>query len=302
MSDTNRALSRPFLTASSLLLALSLTVLASGPAHASDMDRNWMVRAYFEKPLTGRDLAGMGLDVTSFVPGSHLDVVVNFDELDAIIKRGYEVTVLVEDMDALIRAENAKGYYHTYSQMTSELEAVVAANPDIARLYDIGDTYQKYLPVSHAEYADRDIWALKISDNVDVNEDEVEILYVGAHHARERISVEVPMSFINYLIDGYGTDPMVDYLINQRELWFVPMLNPDGISWVAEGHDWRKNRRINGDGTRGVDLNRNFDGCQCGDPDGEWGGVGTDHYTWSEVYCGTGPFSEPETQALRDFC
>ena len=302
MHTTTWSAKQTLLTALVFLFALSLLALASVPAHASGMDRNWMVRAYFDKPLIGRDLARMGLDITSFVPGSHLDAVVNFDELDAIIKHGYEVTVLVEDMDALIRAENAKGFYHTYSQMKAELEAIVAANPDIARLYDIGDTYQKHLPVSHAEYADRDIWALKISDNVDVNEDEVEILYVGAHHARERISTEVPMAFINYLIDGYGTDPMVDYLVNQRELWFVPMLNPDGAAWVAAGHDWRKNRRINSDGTHGVDLNRNYDGCQCGDPDGEWCGVGADSYTWSEVYCGASAFSEPETQSLRDFC
>ena len=61
MHDTNSALSRPFLTASAVLLALTLTALASVPAHASGMDRNWMVRAYFDKPLIGRDLARMGL-------------------------------------------------------------------------------------------------------------------------------------------------------------------------------------------------------------------------------------------------
>jgi len=302
MQAVSRSSSRIFISVFIVFFALSLLVLAPGPASASSMGRNWMVRAYFDKPLDGRDLAGMGLDITSFMPGSHLDAVVNFDELDAIIKLGYEVKIVVEDMDALIRAENTKGYYHTYSQMQSELEAIVAANPDIAQLYDIGDTWQKTVPVSHAEYADRDIWALKISDNVEVNEDEAEILYVGAHHARERISVEVPMAFIYYLIENYGSDPWADYLVDQRELWFVPMLNPDGNAWVAAGHDWRKNRRNNGDGTHGVDLNRNYDGCQCGDPDGEWCGIGADSYTWSDVYCGTAPFSEPETQALRDFC
>ncbi|MFC1888937.1 M14 family zinc carboxypeptidase [Thermodesulfobacteriota bacterium] len=281
---------------SSALAVLCLPALGSQTAHASDLGRNMMIRAYFDKPLEGRDLADMGLDVTSFIPGSHTDVVVNFEELELITKLGYDVEVLVEDMDALIRTENSKGYYHTYPQMVSELEAIVTANPGITALYDIGDTWEKTMG-----QADRDIWALKISDNVGVNEDEPEILYVGAHHARERISVEVPMAFINYLLDNYGSDPVVDSLIDDRELWFVPMLNPDGNAWVAAGHDWRKNRRDNGDGTIGVDLNRNYDGCQCGDPDGNWCGTGADPYTWSETYCGSAAFSEPETQAMRDF-
>ena len=286
---------RVFLFSSALAVHF-LSALGPQAVQASDLGRNVMIRAWFDKPLEGMDLSDMGLDVASFMPGSHADVVVNFEELELITKIGYDVEVLVEDMDALIRSENGKGYYHTYTQMVSELEDIVAANPDITALYDIGDTWEKTM-----SQVDRDIWALKISDNVGVNEDEPEILYVGAHHARERISVEVPMAFINYLVDNYGSDPVVDSLVDNRELWFVPMLNPDGNAWVAAGHDWRKNRRDNGDGTIGVDLNRNYDGCQCGDPDGNWCGTGASSYSGSETYCGSTAFSEPETQAMRDF-
>ncbi|MBA3044503.1 zinc carboxypeptidase, partial [archaeon] len=148
----------------------------------------------------------------------------------------------------------------------------------------------------------RDIWAMKVSDNVAVNEtDEPDILYMGMHHAREWMTVEVPIYFLNYLVNNYGTDPEITYLVDNRELWIIPMVNPDGYQYSRDvDSNWRKNRRDNGDSTFGVDLNRNYNGSQNGDSSGAWGGSGASDITSADTYCGPEPFSEPCTQAIRD--
>jgi hypothetical protein len=135
---------------------------------------------------------------------------------------------------------------------------------------------------------------MKISDNVGTTEDEPRVLYLGCHHAREIITVEIPLYIMYWLTDNYGTDSLATYLVDNREIWIVPLMNPDGREYVEHTGDWRKNRRDNGDGTYGVDLNRNW-GYMWGYDD-----IGSSPNSGSETYRGTGPFSEPETQVIRD--
>ena len=143
--------------------------------------------------------------------------------------------------------------YHSYEELTGILENVAKAFPEIAVLYSIGKTYEG-----------RDIWALKISDNPSEYEpDEPEILYIGMHHAREWITHEIPLYFINYITENYGTDPQTTFVVDNRQLWIVPMLNPDGFVFDGNGDysnrgNWRKNREPNWDGSYGTDLNRNY--------------------------------------------
>jgi len=173
--------------------------------------------------------------------------------------------------------------YHTYASMTSELQALEAAHPDMVRLESIGKTYEG-----------RDIWAVKLSDDVGTNDTaEPDVLIFGAIHAREVMAVEVPMFVLNYLLDGYGINETLTNYVNTRETWFVPMLNPDGHYQIEIGNDRRKNMRPTTGGNIGVDLNRNWgyqfgvDGATSDDPA-------------SEVYHGPYPFSENETIAMRD--
>ncbi|MFQ5511741.1 MAG: M14 family zinc carboxypeptidase [Candidatus Krumholzibacteriia bacterium] len=148
----------------------------------------------------------------------------------------------------------------------------------------------------------RNIYALKISDNVSIDEAEPEVLYMGNHHARELMSVDIPLRFAVYLLINYGTDAAVTNMVDNREIYFAPMINPDGHVYVEQNHAdpwwtwWRKNRRDNGDGTFGVDLNRNY-GYAWGYDD-----LGSSPFPSSQVYRGLNAFSEPETQAVRDFC
>ena len=144
-------------------------------------------------------------------------------------------------------------HYHSYEEMTGYIKSVAESRPDIAILYSIGKTFEG-----------RDIWAMKISDNPSEFEpDEPELLYIGMHHAREWISHEIPLFFIQYIIENYGNDPQTTYVVNNRQLWIIPMLNPDGYVYDGNGdysnrQDWRKNREPNWDGSYGTDLNRNY--------------------------------------------
>ncbi len=158
-------------------------------------------------------------------------------------------------------------------------------------------------PVGEFEtYEGRPIYWLRLSDNAAVDEaDEPEVLYTAVHHAREPMSVFQLIYFMYYLLENYETDAEVKALVDSRELYFMPCVNPDGYIYNETtnpngGGYWRKNRRPHDDGEYGVDLNRNY-GFKWALND-----TGSSDDTYSDVYRGEAPFSEPETQAIRALC
>lgn len=180
--------------------------------------------------------------------------------------------------------EGVNGDYHSYRELEQDLLALQDSYPGLAQVLAIGQSLEG-----------RNIYAIKISDNVYQDEDEAEVFFIGCHHAREWISVEVPYLLGKYLLENYATNSEVRLLVDQSEIWIVPLLNPDGLEYSIHFYRyWRKNRRDNGDGTYGIDINRNY-GYQ-------WGidNIGSRPETYSEIYRGTSPFSEPEAQAIRD--
>ncbi len=229
---------------------------------------------------------------------SPLPVIITEAQLRTLKEYGWEVTILNEDLvrhfDEKVNKDGKLGAYHTYDEMLQAMQKIADLHPDIARLVDIGDSWEKTQGI-----ADRDIWAMKISDNPFVEEaDEPDVLIMGCHHARELISVEIPLAIIRFLTKRYSQDYHVDLLVDTREIWIVPMVNPDGHVYVEEVDPmWRKNRNTNGSGDpyyQGVDLNRNY-GFQWGYDD-----FGSSPYASASDYRGTAPFSEPETRAIRD--
>jgi len=193
-------------------------------------------------------------------------------------------------------AATAEYNYRNYSTIKAVLGEIADSHPSIAQIHDIGDSWEKTEGL-----ADRDILALKISDNVAVEEDEPEVLIMALHHAREWPTSELVTAVAENLTAGYGVDARISWLVDNRQIWLVPVVNPDGLDYALETDDsWRKNRRLNYDDTYGVDINRNYNGSENGDPDGAWGGDGTSHNPGDQTYCGESPFSEPETQAIRD--
>lgn len=188
--------------------------------------------------------------------------------------------------------------YHTYDSMGADLKQVVANYPNLAVLFgDRGQTYEG-----------RTIWVMKISDNPNQDEsDEPDVLIIGAHHGDEWIGNEQAFYIIRYLTENYGSDPRATWLVDNREFWIVPMLNPDGTEYSHNEDMWRKNRSPNYPSEKtpgpfdpgiyatswGTDLNRNYDY--------RWGEVpGSGEAPRSGTYEGSGPFSELETQAIRD--
>lgn len=177
--------------------------------------------------------------------------------------------------------------YHNYSEMIADVNAVVAQYPAIASKRVLGKTYEG-----------RDIVAVKISDNVGTDESEPEVLYDANHHAREHLTVEMAVYLLHLYTDNYATDTRIRNVVNSREIWIVPSVNPDGSEYdIATGsyRSWRKNRQPNsGSSYVGTDLNRNYGykwGC-CGGSSGS---------TSSETYRGSAAFSAPETRVIRDF-
>ena len=177
--------------------------------------------------------------------------------------------------------------YHSYTEIAAETAAVAAAHPDIAERFSIGKTYQG-----------RDIWAMKISDNVATDEAEPEVLFDGNIHADEHMGAEMVLKIMHWLVDGYGTDPRITNIVNTREIWLVFVVNPDGAEYDISGgkfHFWRKNRQPTpGTGYIGTDLNRNF-GYR-------WGLEGnTSKNPAAITYRGPAAFTAPEDRAMRDF-
>jgi carboxypeptidase T len=182
---------------------------------------------------------------------------------------------------------SADSNYHNYAEMTAELNTAVADHPSLISKQVIGRSYQN-----------REIVALKISDNVATDEDEPEVIFTHHQHAREHLTVEMALYLVAELTDKYGTDSRITNLVNTREIWIVPDMNPDGGEYdISTGSyaGWRKNRQPNsGSSAIGTDLNRNWNyqfGC-CGGSSGS---------TSSETYRGASAESAPEVKVVADF-
>jgi len=176
--------------------------------------------------------------------------------------------------------------YHNYSRTESELNAIAAANKDIASVFSIGKSWQG-----------REILALRLNttEHGDKPGKKPGAVFMGTHHAREHLSTEVPLLIARWIVDNRGRAD-VKKLLETRDIYFIPIVNPDGAEYdIATGsYRWqRKNMSKNPDGSVGVDLNRNYGWL--------WGGPGASDYPGDDTYRGPSAFSEPESQAIRDF-
>ncbi|MBN2446090.1 MAG: hypothetical protein JXO22_05170 [Phycisphaerae bacterium] len=224
--------------------------------------------------------------------GRSLDLVVTASDVERLIASGISFDVLVDDM--VRAADGVRASYHTLAQYETLIAGLAASQPTITQLTSIGQTYEG-----------RDIWCLEISDNPGVDESEPGVVFMGLHHAREWPSLEAALDVATRLVNGYGSDPEITALVNGQRIWVLPCVNPDGYVYSHDqGHDWRKNRSPQLYGEFGVDINRNYGGSYDGFVTGEWGSVtqmATSHNPGFDTYCGAAPFSELETQAIRDF-
>ncbi|MCU0850795.1 MAG: hypothetical protein MUC80_05925 [Candidatus Thermoplasmatota archaeon] len=233
-----------FLTAQEITNNISPSIIVK-----INLSEPWIFPKIIEKHLT---ILEIDQKKTSVI------VLVSADELTWLSSMNYSYQI-VSDVEAKkhgwIHSTDFNRDFHSYSQMTTELQSIASTYPDIARLYDIGHSVQG-----------RTLWGLKVTDNPDDEENEPEVRICGNHHGDEYMSAELPLNLAWLLVQNYSIDPTITDLVDNREIWIIPMVNPDG-------HE--ANTRYN---AHGVDLNRNY-------------GYMPESAT---------PYSEPETQAMRN--
>ena len=182
------------------------------------------------------------------------------------------------------------GGYYTYDEIVTRLSDINNSYPELTKLVSIGITMEG-----------RDIWAIKLSDNANIDENEPEVLYTGLHHSREPMSYMNLFYFMDWVLENYQSEVLANHLLDNRELWFIPAINPDGLVYNQSiapngGGMQRKNmlETCNG-GVDGVDLNRNYSYMWAYDNEG------SSPDGCSETYRGQVPFSEYETQVVKNF-
>jgi carboxypeptidase T len=224
----------------------------------------------------------LGLDIWQ-VKADH--VVLRADEAKAARLRqmGYSIAEVIDTETHVARFATAEAIaaYHSAETLEQDLRNLADSKPEIAELREIGRSLEN-----------RPIWALRIGERRDC---EHKLLFMGCHHAREWVSVEVPYLLAEHLVTNANQPPIRQWL-QKGEIWVAPMVNPDGHEFSrTQDRLWRKNRRTNVDGSIGVDPNRNYGYM--------WGTLNintSSHVPSDQTYVGPRAFSEPETQAVRN--
>ncbi|MFD5142960.1 M14 family metallopeptidase [Streptomyces sp. NPDC058401] len=295
---------RAAVTAALLALALGapaygLSATAAPPPTPSTATQDEAIAQYeIQGPATAAERTALLRTGVSIDEVDARSVVVSADPMQAAKLRalGYELTALPGPPDRRDQRDIAAGIndfpskdalYHNYAEASAEINQRIAQYPTLMSKQVIGKSYEG-----------RDLVAIKISDNVGTDEAEPEVLFTAHQHAREHLTVEMALYLLKEFGSKYGTDSRITNMINGREIWIVPDLNPDGGEYdIASGsyRSWRKNRQPNaGSSYVGTDENRNWNykwGC-CG---------GSSSSKSSETYRGAAAESAPEVKVVSDF-
>ncbi len=285
--------------------------------------------------LSKLDALGIPVDHGIHKKGQYLISDFSISEIEKVKNAGFAVEILIEDSKEYFLEQNrnsrasqenlicnnsvgyvtpdnfelgSMGGYLTYQEMLNELDEMKALYPNLITSKENISTFLTEGEPDNSTtppIGGNGIKWVKISDNPDdSSEGEAQILYTAIHHAREPTSLSQLIFYMWYLLENYETDNEIRSIVDNTELYFVPVVNPDGYLYNEKtdpngGGFWRKNRK-NG---HGVDNNRNYDYYINGDPnDGIWGGEGTSSDPDSNIYHGDAPFSEVENQAIKWFC
>lgn len=185
------------------------------------------------------------------------------DGLLKIKNKGYSFEILIPDMvsyhESLAPGIDF-GRFHSYQEVVDTFNLIAQNNPNLVKLDTIGRSVQNRL-----------LLAMKITTNPTIHEPKPRILWDATTHGNENIGTEVCLYLVRHLLLNYGVDPLITNLVNTREIWIIPITNPDGM--VAR-------QRYN---ANGVDLNRDYG------------------YLWDTGWGSPAPFSQPEILAIRNF-
>lgn len=291
------------------------------PLKRTDEERFLHARVWLSDGFSIQDAEETGVEVEhSLIKGKRfVEGVISYYTLSALQRRGVKVEILEADAEE----QAAKRLSNFAQQSAKQRSMLTSETPRNFRLGSMGgfftldEVYGEFarmrtmfpqvmsaLEVIGTSVEGRPLLAYRVGTEQSLSSKAPEVLYTGVHHAREPGSASTLIYYLWWLLEKFqANDPEAVYLLNNRQMYFVPMVNPDGYqfnqtNFPTGGGMWRKNRQRNSDGSFGVDLNRNY-GTQ-----GFWSAPngGSSTSTRSDTYRGTEPFSEPETQAIRDFC
>ena len=302
-------------------------------------EKHQRAKINYNQPDDLRTLESIGIPVDHGVHKKGVFIISDFSvsEIEKARNAGYKVDLLIEDSKEYFLQRNtiksvtkknpscenqsssdyqtpnnftlgSMGGYLTYQEMLDQLDLMKSLYPQlISTKENISDFLTEGEPDNSTtpSIGGNGIKWVKISDNPTISsEEEPQILYTAIHHAREPNSLSQLIFYMWYLLENYELDNEIKSIVDNTELFFIPVVNPDGYLYNEKtdpngGGFWRKNRK-NG---HGVDNNRNYEYYINGNSNnGVWGGEGASNNTSSSSYHGTGPFSEIENQAIKWFC
>jgi len=271
---------------------------------------------------------GIAADEGFFKKGQYLHTMLSQEELKKVTDSGFKVEMIREDYTKYIEERN-KGLEDQIKEInrnkSTRYKSTEVSDYPVPQNFELGSMGGNYtlqevlneLDSMHLKYPNlvsqkqqaggqtsiegRPLYYVKISKDPNVTLPVPKVFYNALIHAREPEGMEQLIFYMWYLLENYATNEEVKYLVDNLEFYFLPVVNPDGYEYnyttnPSGGGMYRKNRRDNGDGTFGVDLNRNF-GYECG-----YDNIGSSPITGDETYRGTGAFSEPETQIINELC
>ena len=191
---------------------------------------------------TFKQLSHMDIDIAGVDSDRKIiDVLMTDYDYQNLTKKGFDV--IINEAKGISRGPDPE--YKNPEEIERIVTEFADRFPHLTKKVSIGKSLEG-----------RDIWAIKISDNPEVDENqEPKILFNSMHHAREVMTPEVSLDIIETLLNGYGGELNITNWVNSYEIWVIPMFNVDGNNkmWTVDSW-WRKNAR----GGYGVDLNRNY--------------------------------------------
>lgn len=308
-----------FLLSLGVLLILLSGVTYSQKNSKSVQEKYSQVRIYATSENDFRKInsTGLFLDEGISKPGLYFETWLSESEISMLNRSGVSYQVTIPDW---------MEYYKSYPKMTeSEVKAALEKSErDFSVSHSIYGTMGGHLKVAEiinkldslriqyptlvsvkwsigSTYEGRSMWTVRITKNPDAPTGRPEVWLNGVTHAREPLGMENVLYYVYWLVENYNIDPIATYILNNREIYWTPIINVDGYYYNETtnpngGGQWRKNRSPQGSSI-GVDLNRNF---------GTWNfwnstNGGSSTVQSSDTYRGPMPFSEVETQNFRTF-
>lgn len=295
-----------------LFLILIVAVLLSGVTLAASAQgpdgKAQVARVYFENKTQLNDLAAR-LDIWEvnheegyFVARLNPRALQNLQAMGLRVELEPEMTrrLYLSLQMSPGQTSGIPGYacYRTVEETYSDLSALAAAHPDLATWMDVGDSWEKATPGGNDGY---DLNALVIT-NHNTSGPKPKFFVIAAIHAREYTTAELATRFAEKLVNDYGVDPDITWLLDNYEFHLMPQANPDGRKHAETGESWRKNTdnddgctydRVDWGYYSGTDLNRNSSY--------KWNMGGSSDDACDETYHGPSAASEPETQAIESY-